>query len=104
VEHAIDAVLTDVIDHGITADELEGAKTKLIADSVYAKDSQAALARWYGSALATGMTVAAVRAWPDRIRAVTPEAVQAAAGKWLDIRRSVTGYLVNSLKTEEKRS
>lgn len=104
VEHAIDAVLTDVIDHGITADELERAKTKLIADSVYAEDSQAALARWYGSALATGMTVAAVRAWPDRIRAVTPEAVQAAAGKWLDIRRSVTGYLVNSFKTEEKRS
>ena len=52
------------------------------------------LARWYGSALATGQTVDMVRTWPDRIRAVTAEAVQQAARIWLDRRHSVTGYLV----------
>ncbi len=36
VEDAIDAVLDDVIQHGITADELDRAKTRLIADAVYA--------------------------------------------------------------------
>ncbi len=104
VEDGIDAVLADVVDHGVTADELETAKTRMIADAVYAQDSQAALARWYGAALATGQTVDMVRTWPDRIRAVTADAVQQAARTWLDRRRSVTGYLVKSLQSEEKRS
>ena len=104
VETGIDAVLADVIDHGVTADELERAKTRLIADAVYAEDNQATLARWYGSALATGQTVDEVRGWPDRIRAVTADDVQQAARTWLDRRRSVTGYLVKSLQPEEKRS
>ena len=104
VEAGIDAVLADVIDHGITADELDRAKTRLIADAVYAEDNQATLARWYGSALATGQTVEEVTSWPDRIRAVTTDDVQQAARTWLDRRRSVTGYLVKSLQPEEKRS
>jgi len=45
-----------------------------------------------------------VRTWPDRIRAVTPDAVQQAARTWLDRRQSVTGYLVKSLQPEEKHS
>jgi zinc protease len=103
VEGGIDDVLNNVIDQGISADELDRAKTRLIADAVYAQDSQATLARWYGAALACGETVDMVRHWPDQIRAVTAEAVKDAARTWLDRRHSVTGYLVNSLK-EEKRS
>ena len=104
VEDGIDAVLADVIAHGITADELDRAKNRLIADAVYAQDNQATLARWYGSALATGQTVDMVRTWPDRIRAVTADAVQQAARTWLDRRQSVTGYLVKSLQPEEGHS
>jgi len=104
VETGIDAVLDDVVAHGVTADELDRAKTGLIADAVYAEDNQATLARWYGSALATGQTVDMVRGWPDRIRAVTADAVQQAARTWLDRRNSVTGYLVKSLQPEESHS
>jgi len=104
VETAIDDVINAVIDHGITADELDRAKTRLVADAVYAQDNQATLARWYGSALATGQTVDQVRNWPDRIRAVTADAVQQAARNWLDRRRSVTGYLVQSLQPQEGHS
>ena len=104
VEAGIDAVLADVIEHGVTADELDSAKNRLIAEAVYAQDNQATLARWYGAAIACGETVDMVQAWPDHIRAVTPEAVQAVARQWLDRRRSVTGYLVQSLKPEEKHS
>jgi zinc protease len=104
VEDGIDAVLADVVDHGITADELDRAKNRLIADAVYAQDNQATLARWYGAALATGETVQMVQGWPDRIRAVTADAVRDAAHNWLDTRRSVTGYLVKSLQPEEKKS
>ncbi len=104
VEHEIDAVLTEVIEHGITAEELDRAKTGLIASSVYAQDNQAALARWYGASLATGETVNTIRNWPNHIHAVTADAVQKAARHWLDIRRSVTGYLVKSLPSGENRS
>jgi zinc protease len=104
VETAIDAVLADVSEHGITADELDLAKNRLIADAIYAQDNQATLARWYGAALATGQTVDMVRNWPEAIRAVTADAVHQAARSWLDRRASVTGYLVNSLQSEEKHS
>jgi zinc protease len=104
VETGIDAILADVAEHGVTADELDRAKTGLIASAVYAQDSQATLARWYGAALATGQTVDMVRTWPDRIRAVTADAVQQAAHNWLDIRHSVTGYLVKSLQPQESHS
>jgi zinc protease len=104
VEAGIDGVLNDVIDHGISADELDRAKTRLIADAVYAQDNQVTLARLYGSALATGQTVDMVRTWPDRIRAVTADEVQQAARTWLDRRRSVTGYLVQSLQPQESHS
>ena len=104
LENGIDAILTGVLDHGVTADELDRAKTRLIADTVYAEDNQMTLARWYGAALATGQTVDMVRSWPDRIRAVTADAVQEAARAWLNRRHSVTGYLVPSLQPEESHS
>jgi zinc protease len=104
IEDAIDAVLGDVIEHGVTADELDRAENRLIADAVYAQDNQAALARMYGAALACGETVDMVRGWPGRIHAVTADDVQQAARQWLDRRRSVTGYLVKNLTSEEKHS
>jgi zinc protease len=104
LEAGIDAVLTE-ISNGISADELERAKTRLIADSIYAQDSQSTLARWYGAALASGLTVESVRDWPDRVRTVTADAVRDAAREWLDRRRSVTGYLVKDMtEPAEKRS
>jgi zinc protease len=105
VEAAIDAVIGEVADHGVTAAEFERARTRLIADTVYAQDNQATMARWYGGALTSGGTVEKVLSWPARLRAVTPEAVQNAARTWLDKRRSVTGYLVKELPgNQEKRS
>ena len=102
VEAAIDGVLSDVVEHGVTAEELDLAKNRMIADAVYAQDNQATLARWYGAALATGETVDMVREWPESIRAVTADQVRDAARKWLNRKASVTGYLVNSLHDEEK--
>jgi len=105
LEKEIDGVIADFIKSDIDPGDLKRAKTKLIAEAVYAQDSQARLARWYGTALVTGSTVADVQGWPDRILAVTGDAVRAAARKWLDKRRSVTGHLVKGAKSpEEKRS
>jgi zinc protease len=105
LEAAIDEVIAQAIAKGVTAEELERAKTRLIADAVYAQDNQATMARWYGAALTTGETVNDVLRWPDRIRAVTAAQVQDAARHWLEKRRSVTGYLVKDTSPQaEKRS
>ncbi len=93
-EAAADAVLAAVVEKGVTDDEIDRAKSRLIADAVYAQDNQATMARWYGQALMSGATVDDVQKWPERIKAVTAAQVQAAARAWLDKRRSVTGYLI----------
>jgi zinc protease len=105
VESEIDAVIAQIIDKGVTPEELERTKTRLIADAVYAQDNQATMARWYGAALTTGATVNDVKSWTDRIRAVTAEQVQGAAKQWLEKQRSVTGYLIKDKSPQvEKRS
>jgi zinc protease len=104
-ETEADAVIAELILKGINADELDRAKSRLIADGIYAQDNQATMARWYGGALVTGASVDDVRRWPDRIRAVTAEQVQDAARKWLDKRRSVTGFLIKDTSPQaEKKS
>jgi zinc protease len=106
IEQAIDGVIAEVAANPVRAEDLERVKTQLIAQSIYAQDSQVALARWYGAGLTVGLGIEDIRGWPDRIRAVTSDQVRAAAQKWLDKNRSVTGYLIkdNGPKREEKRS
>jgi zinc protease len=106
IEQVIDSVISDVAQNPVRPEDLERVKTQLIAEAIYAQDNQATLARWYGGALTTGLSIDDLRSWPDRIRAVTAEQVSAAAQKWLDKKRSVTGYLIKDTtpKREEKRS
>jgi zinc protease len=94
----LDAAVLDVIakvaDEGVKEEDLARAKTRLIADAVYAQDNQASLARWYGAALTTGTTVEDVRQWPARVDAVTAEDIKQACRQWLEPRRAVTGFLL----------
>jgi zinc protease len=94
VEQAIDRVVRDLREKGVTAAELDRAKKQLLAEFVYESDSQEALARRYGAGLALGLTVAQIDSWPAAIAEVTLADVQQAAEKYLDIRRSVTGTLI----------
>jgi zinc protease len=106
IEQVIDSVISEIAQNPVRAEDLERVKTQLIAEAIYAQDNQATLARWYGGALTTGLSIEDIRSWPDRIRAVTAEQVRTAAQKWLDKKRSVTGYLIKDAaqKREEKRS
>lgn len=93
LEAAVDAVIADIAANGVLENELARAKTKIIADFVYAQDSQATLARIYGAALTVGITLDEIKTWPERLRAVKAEDVRNAARAWLDTRRAVTSYL-----------
>ena len=74
-------------------DELERAKTQLVASATYQRDSQFELASAYGAALSVGLTIDDVQEWPARIKAVTGDAVKRAAASDLDKREAVSAYL-----------
>ncbi len=93
VDEAVDEVIARVAGQGVDEADVQRAKTRLIAETIYAQDNQAALARWYGASLAAGLSLDDVSQWPERIEAVTADGVKKAA-LWLDKRRSVTGYLL----------
>jgi zinc protease len=93
-EDAMDQVLTDFLTQGVDPEQFERIKTQLRAAEIYARDNVDGLARRYGGALASGLTVADVQAWPDVLQAVTPEDVLEAARMVLDRRQSVTMWVV----------
>ena len=94
LDEAIVQAIAELARRGAPEDELVRAKTRLIADAVYAQDSQAALARWYGASLTTGGDVADVAEWPARIERVSAQDIKSAAAAWLAKTRSVTGFLL----------
>jgi zinc protease len=94
VEAAADAVFADVAKNGVTEAELQRAKNGYISDYIYESDNQATLARRYGWNMTVGRTVADIESWPDAIAKVSLDDVKKAAADYLDVRRSVTGYLV----------
>ncbi len=94
LEAAIDAEIEKLLEGGVTAEEVARVQKRMIAEAVYARDSLTTAARVFGSALTTGSTIEDVEAWPERIAAVTPEAVLDAARIVFDRRQSVTGRLV----------
>jgi zinc protease len=106
VEQVIDDVIADIAQNGVRSEDLERVKTQLIAETVYAQDNQATLARWYGGAMTTGLGIEDIRNWPERIRAVTADQVRDVVQKWFNKNRSVTGYLIKDAtpKHVEKRS
>ena len=95
LDAALDAVVTRVADVGFDEAALARAKTRLIAEAIYARDSQMTLANWYGASLTTGLTLEDIAAWPDRIEAVTADGVRKAA-RHLDRKRGVSGYLLQA--------
>ncbi len=98
IEASMDAVIDDVRENGVTEAELERVRNAEIAQLIYDADNQVNLARAYGWALVTGRTIDDVNKRAERLGAVTAADIQAAARKYLDIRRSVTGLMIPEKK------
>jgi len=86
-------VLAQFLQDGVDLEQFERIKFQIEAQEIYAEDDVDGLARVYGTALTSGLTVADVQAWPDIIAAVTPEDVMAIAEQVFTQTASVTGYL-----------
>lgn len=94
VEDAMDAQLAAFVEEGVDAEQLERIKTQLRASLIYGEDNLSGLARRYGAALTSGLTVADVEAWPDLLAAVTEEDILEAAQLLFERNRAVTGWML----------
>jgi zinc protease len=92
-EAALDDALAAFLRDGPDPAQFARIRTRIGAREIYALDNVQGLARRYGQALTSGLTIADVQAWPDVLTAVTEDEVMAAARAVFDRRRAVTGWL-----------
>ncbi|MCB1328415.1 MAG: insulinase family protein [Maritimibacter sp.] len=93
-EAALDEQLATFMADGPDPAAFERIKMQIRAREIYALDDVGDLAERYGDALTSGLTLDDVKSWPDVLQAVTPEDVMQVAGDVLDMRASVTGWLM----------
>ncbi len=91
---SLEAEVARVLREGVDAEAVERAKVRMIDSAVFAQDSFQSIARIFGSALTSGQTVEQVESWPDEIRAVTVDQVNAAARAVFREGTSTTGVLL----------
>lgn len=101
VEDAMDVAVTDFLAADIDMEMFERIKMQLRAAEIYAQDDTSGIARRYGAALTSGLTVQDVQDWPDVLQSVTPEDIKNAAELVFDRRKSVTGWLMGAKGTSQ---
>jgi zinc protease len=99
-ENALDAAIDKFMAEGVDPEQLERIKLQIRAAEIYARDDVDSIANRYGAALASGLTVEDVQAWPDVLDAVTEDDIMAAARDIFDRRTSVTGWLMREEVTQ----
>ena len=97
-EAALDRTMESFLEDGVDPEALDRIKMQVRASQIYARDNVDGIARRYGAALTSGLTVQDVQDWPDLLQAVTADdIIEAARAVWRP-EASVTGYL---MKAEE---
>ena len=84
----IEAALLDQLEliktKGVTVEELDRVKAQVIASDVYQRDSMSNQARQIGQLEIAGFSWKTLKDYPAKLKAVTPEQVQAVAKKYLN--------------------
>ncbi|PPC94758.1 MAG: peptidase M16 [Methylotenera sp.] len=83
LEAAILQQIENIKQSGVTKEELDRVKAGVIAADVYQRDSMFYQAMQLGTIETTGFPWQIILDYPDKLRAVTPEQVQAVAKKYL---------------------
>lgn len=94
-EEELDRVLKEFLEEGVDPEQLDRIKFQIEASQIYELDNTDGLARRYGSALTSGLTVEDVQEWPDILQSVTEEDILEAAKDVLDMRASVTAWVLS---------
>lgn len=95
LEAAVMAELTKQLDAGFSEADTVRVRNSKAASSIYARDSQSAMAQEYGSWLALGGEIEDVLNYPDMIRSVTPEqALEAVRGVFAEENHFIEAQLL----------
>lgn len=94
VEAAVASTVAELLDKGVTQDELELERADFLAGVIQQADFQMLLATKYGTALVLDRSVAYIDQWLTEIKAVTVEDINAAARKFLveDLKVTAEGW------------
>ncbi|MGI9391457.1 MAG: M16 family metallopeptidase [Boseongicola sp.] len=92
-EAALDGAVASFMEDGIDSAALERIKMQIRASKIYEQDNISSLARVYGAALTSGLTIEDVETWPDILAAVSEEAIMKAAERVFNRKNAVTGWL-----------
>lgn len=107
LEQEIDKLFRELIGNGIEQQEIGKAKTRMIDQALFARDSVTGPAMVIGQALAMGATLDDVERWPESIGHVTQTDVQSAFDLYLhpDTPKylPVTGLLLPQKEKEEEK-
>lgn len=95
-EGALDALIARFLDEGPVPEELRRTQVRLRAANIYKLDDVSGRAHRLGEALASGLTLEDIEAWPDVLQSVTVEDVKAAAAAVFRNENAVTGWLMPS--------
>ena len=90
-----------VAKEGVTEKELQRARNRLFASTIYAQDSASGLANLMGRTLSVESTLADIRSWPERIRNVSVEDIKNAAATYFNPDKAVIGHLRRPLETDK---
>lgn len=101
-EAAIKAQLHNLAREGVSVDELARVQAQVAAQRVFEQDSMFYQAMKLGEAATTGLALDELEAYDRRIRAVTPEQVQAAAQRWLQDDRLTVAWLLPAAKADKE--
>ncbi|GAB5449403.1 M16 family metallopeptidase [Gymnodinialimonas sp.] len=94
------AEIDEFLEEGIDPAQLERIRFQILAAQIYDEDDVEGLARVYGAALTSGLTVADVQAWPDVLAAVTTDDIMEAARAIFSQGATTTGYLMRPTPEE----
>jgi len=83
VEEALRQEITQLVDEGVSAEELERVKTQVMAGEVYKRDSLFYQAMEIGQMESIGLTYRAIPVMLEKLQAVTAEQVQQVAKEFL---------------------
>lgn len=100
-EQAMDNALAAFMTTGVDAEHLDRIKMQLRAQQIYARDNVDGIANRYGQALAIGLTVEDVQAWPDVLQAVSADDIMEVARDVLRREGSVTGWLMRDQEVSQ---
>lgn len=100
-EDAMDGVIADFMKSGVDSEQLARIKNQIKAAQIFALDDLQGLARRYGEALTSGLTVEDVQAWPDVLASVTEADILAAAELIFQRENSVTGWLMRAQEADQ---